>query len=248
MTFEDFLLKAVEMGLPAVDMTVYYLRSTDLEYLHALRSLAYKHALALSGVACAASMVQADTPKRTEVVNQIKKWVDVTDALGTSHLRVFGGKLPEGSTMQQGVDSIIESMKIACDYAGKKGISLGLENHSGITQSADICLEVMDNVNSPYAGINLDITNFIPTATQDAYAQIAACLPYASGNIHIRDVFYDHTPVDMGRVWQMFARAGYQGYVSAEYEQTFPESLPPETGVPKLVEEIKMLCKKYSTV
>jgi sugar phosphate isomerase/epimerase len=139
-------------------------------------------------------------------------------------------------------------MKAACDYSGKKGITLGLEDHQGVTQSADVCLEVMQKVNSPYAGINLDITNFVATPTQDAYAQIAACLPYAT-NTHIRNHFVDQTPVDMDRVWRLFAQAGYKGYMSAEYEPaTRQGGEPGTTGVPKLVAEIKTLCKKYSTV
>ena len=248
MTLEDFILKAVELEIISVDMTVYYLKSTEPEYLHGLRHLAYKHAVAFSGAACGASMVQDSASKRTDTLNQIKKWVDVTNELGASHLRIFAGKLPNGANMKDAIDWVVESMKAACEYSGKKGITLGLEDHEGVTQTSDVCVEIMQRVDSPYAGINLDITNFITTPTQDAYAQIAACLPYASGNIHIRDHFYDHNPVDMDRVWQMFAKAGYQGYVSAEYEASFPDSLPSSTGVPKLIETIKSLCKKYSSV
>ena len=192
-------------------------------------------------------MVQADASKRAESLKEIKKWVDVTDQLGTSHLRIFAGELPSGASLQQGIGWVVETMKAACDYSGQKGITLGLEDHAGVTQSADVCLEIMQRVNSPYAGINLDITNFIPTPTQDAYAQIAACIPYAT-NIHIRDHFYDRTPVDLDRVWQIFARAGHQGYVSAEYERSFPDSEPAASGVPKLVDEIRTLCRKYSSV
>jgi hypothetical protein len=52
----------------------------------------------------------------------------------------------------------------------------------------------------------------------------------------------------MDRVWQIFAQAGHQGYVSAEYEPNYPGSLPPDLGVPKLVDEIRALCGKYSSV
>ena len=55
MTLEDFILKAVELGLDAVDMTVYYLKSTDPAYLDSLRHLAYQNAVAFSGAACNAS-------------------------------------------------------------------------------------------------------------------------------------------------------------------------------------------------
>jgi sugar phosphate isomerase/epimerase len=247
MTMEDFLLKAVELKVVGVDMTVYYLKSTEPEYLNSLRHLAYKHCLAFSGAACGVSMVQADAAKRAESVNLIKKWVDVTDRLGASHLRIFAGELPQGASVKDAIDWVVESMKEACDYSGKKGITLGVEDHVGVTQNADLCVELMQRVNSPYAGINLDITNFIATPAQDAYAQISACIPYAT-HIHIRDHFYDHTPVDMDRVWKIFAQAGHQGFVSAEYEQQFPDSLPSATGVPILMEEIQALCKKYSSV
>jgi len=180
-------------------------------------------------------------------LQQIKKWIDVTDALGASHLRIFAGKLPTGSSVKDAIGWVVETMKAACDYSGEKGILMGLEDHDGVTQSADPCLEIMQRVNSPFAGINLDITNFIATPTQDAYAQIAACLPYAT-NTHIRDHFPDGSPVDMERVWKMFAHAGYQGYMSAEYEGESAGHLPAATGVPKLVSQIRELCSKYSTV
>lgn len=243
MTMEDFIHKAVELRVDGIDMTAYYLKSTDPEYLDGLRHLAYKNAMPLSGSACGVSMVQADPSKRAESLTEIKKWVDVTDRLGASHLRVFAGELPPGATLQQGVDWTVETMKAATDYSGKKGIMLGLEDHSGVTQRADVCLEIMHRVNSPYAGINLDVTNFIPTPTQDVYAQIEACIPYAT-NTHIRDRFeYNQSPVDLDRVWKLFAQAGFKGYMSAEYEG--PDS---ETGVPKLVARIRTLCQKYSTV
>ncbi|MDE3178241.1 MAG: sugar phosphate isomerase/epimerase, partial [Acidobacteriota bacterium] len=196
-----------------------------------------------SGVACGVSMVQADPGRRAQSLADIKKWVDITDQLGASHLRVFAGKLPEGHTVQQGIGWVVDTMKAASDYSGAKGIMVGVEDHSGITQNSDTCLEIMHRVNSPYAGINLDITHFIAGPSGDPYAQIEACIPYAT-NTHIRDVFDDQTPIDMDRVWRMFAEAGFKGYMSAEYEG----KEDPETGVPKLIGKIRRLCKKYSSV
>jgi sugar phosphate isomerase/epimerase len=247
MTLEDFIRTAVELRLDGVDMTAYYFKSTDPDYLHSLRHLAYKNAVSFSGFACRASMVQADAARREDTLQEIKKWVDVTEQLGASHLRIFAGKLPPGATLQEGIGWTVETMKAACDYSGNKGITLGVEDHVGVSQSADVCLEIMQRVNSPYAGINLDITNFIPTATQDAYAQIAACIPYAT-HTHIRDHFYDHTPVDLDRVWKLFTQAGYKGYMSAEYERSFSGDEVAATGVPKLVTKIQTLCRKYSSV
>jgi len=246
MTLEDFIRKAVELQLDTVDMTVYYLKSTDPGYLENLRHLAYQNAVAFSGAACGSSMVEADASKRADVLNQIKQWIDVTDRLGASHLRIFAGKLPPDVSLPQATGWVVDTMKAACDYSGSKGITLGLEDHFGVSQTADVCLEIMHRVDSPYAGINLDITHFIPTSTQDPYAQIAACLPYATVS-HIRDKFDDGTPIDMDRVWKMYADAGHKGAMSVEYEGD-PHGDPASIGVPKLLARVRELCRKYSTV
>jgi sugar phosphate isomerase/epimerase len=243
MTYPEFLDKVVEMGSVGADMTVYWLKSTDPEYLNDLRRLALRKGIPLSGAACGSSMVQGSASKRREVLEDIKKWVDVTDRLGASHLRIFGGPLPQGVAAKQGTDWVVEAMKLACDYSGKKGITLGIEDHEGVTQDADVCLEIMHRVDSPYAGITLDITNFVPTPSADAYAQIKACLPYAT-HCHVRDHFVDGTSVDLERVWRMFAEAGYKGFMSAEYEGKEDAM----TGVPKLMDKIKALCRRYSTI
>lgn len=243
MTYPEFFDKLVEMGSVGADMTVYWFKSTDPAYLDDLRHLAFKKGIPFSGAACGSSMVQASAARRQEVLAEIKKWVDVTDQLGAAHLRIFGGPLPSGATVKQGADWVVEIMKPACDYSGKKGITLGIEDHEGVTQNSDICLEIMHRVDSPYAGINLDITNFVATPSADPYAQIKACLPYATHS-HIRDHFEDGSPVDMDRVWRLFAEAGYKGFMSAEYEGKEDAM----TGVPKLMDKIKTLCRKYSTV
>jgi len=242
MTMEEMILKGVELGILGVDLTAYWLKSADPEYLVGLRHLGFENRVVFSGTAIGASMAQADAGKRAGVLDEIKKWVDATDRLGASHIRVFAGKLPPGATTEQGIQWTVEIMKAATDYSGKKGIALGIEDHAGLTQNADTLLEILRRVNSPYAGVNLDITHFIPTPAQDGYAQIEACIPHATMT-HIRDHFDDGTPIDLDRVWQLFAGHGYKGFMSLEYEGREDAM----TAVPKQVAQIKSLCAKYST-
>ncbi|HEV2399607.1 MAG TPA: sugar phosphate isomerase/epimerase family protein [Candidatus Sulfotelmatobacter sp.] len=243
MTMEDVIRKAVELGIDGVDMTAYWFKSTDPAYLASLRHLAFKQGVCFSGAAIGASTVQADAGKRAQVLEEIKKWVDLTESLGAPHLRVFAGKLPAGANVQQGIEWTVDTLKSACEHAGKKGITLGMEDHEGITQNADTCLEIVRRVDSPFFGINLDITNFVPTAKADAYAQIEASVPYAT-HAHVRDRFANGEAVDLDRVWRIFAQSNYKGFISAEYEG----EEDPSTGVPKLVDKIKVLCRKYSSV
>src|SRR5208282_388940 len=182
MTMEDFFLKAVELGIEGVDVTTYWLKSTDPAYLVSLRHLAFKHGLPFSGAAIGTNMCQSDPTKRAAEIEKIKKWVDATHVLGASHLRVFGGELPRGATDEQGVEWTAETLKQACDYAAPKGITLGIESHGGITSKATNILAILKRVDSPYAGCNLDISNW----EEDPYGQVEALVPYAT-HTHIRD-------------------------------------------------------------
>jgi sugar phosphate isomerase/epimerase len=239
MTMEDFILKGVEMGVHGVDITTYWLKSTEPDYLLSLRRLAYRNGMPFSGAAIGTNMCQPDAAKRAEELGKIKGWVDATDLLGASHLRVFGGELPKGASDEQGIQWVVETMKPACEYSATKGIILGIESHGGITSKATNIVEILRRVDSPYAGCNLDISNF----PENPYPQIEACIPYAT-HVHVRDFYGEHRePLDLDRVFQMFARGGYKGYMSAEYEG-HEDAM---TGVPKLLAKIKELCKKYST-
>jgi sugar phosphate isomerase/epimerase len=242
-TMENFIHKAVELEAHSVDITTYWLKSTEPEYLTSLRHLAFKNAIAFSGIAIRTEMCQAGGAIRGEEIRRIQQWVDASEVLGTSHVRVFGGDLPAGVSEKQGIEWVVETMKPACDYAAKRGITLGIENHGGITARASAALEILRRVDSPYAGINLDISNFEAKTDEEMYSDIQACVPYAT-HTHIRDVFgSSKRPIDLDRVWRLFAEGGYKGYVSAEYEA----EEDPMTGVPKLMEKIKTLCRKYSS-
>ncbi len=243
MTMEEFILKGVELGVNALDMTTYWLRSTDSDYLLSLRHLAFKNGLPFTGVACGPDLLQADKDLRRQNLEEVKTWVDRTDLLGASHLRVFAGLLPAGVTTAQGIEWTVESMKAACDYAAKKGITLGVETHAGVTQKADAALEIIHRVDSPYAGITLDITHFLGDSDEDMYKQIEACIPYAT-QTHIREIFDNGHPIDFDRVWQMFAKAGYKGYMSLEYQGREDVMV----AAPRIVERMKTLGRKYSSV
>jgi sugar phosphate isomerase/epimerase len=240
MTMEDFIRKGVELGVHGVDLTTYWLKSTEPAYLASLRHLAYRNGVSFSGAAIRTDMCQADPSKRAQELEMIKHWVDATDMLGASHLRVFGGYPPEGTTEEQAIARVAEMMKAACDYAGKKGITLGIESHGGITAKASTMVEILRRVDSPFAGITLDISHF----ADNPYAQLEAAIPYAT-QAHIKDRFSSNKePIDLERVFARFARASYKGYMSAEYEG----DEDPMTGVPKLIEQIRSLCRKFSSV
>jgi sugar phosphate isomerase/epimerase len=247
MTFESFFERAIELKADAVDVTGYYLKSAEPTYLNHLRNLALRNGLPFTGVACGATLLPPRKDRRAETIAELKKWIDITQQLAASHLRIFSGKHSSEMSQAQAVDTVVEIMKQAADYAAEKGVILGLENQKGITETADLCLEIMHRVSSPFAGITLDITHFVPTPTQDNYAQIAACASVAT-QTHIRSGKFDNgTSIDLDHIWRIFAESGYRGYMSVEYESQDRSEAQINNDVPKLMEECRRLCRTYST-
>ncbi len=249
MTMEDFILKCVEMGVGGAELTAYWLKSTDRDYLIGLRHLAFKNGVTIAGVGSGPDsrlhLLEPDKDKRRESQEEMKRWIDFTDTLGASHMRIFAGSLPDGVSPAQGMDWAVESMKVVCDYSATKGITLGVETHGGIALKGEPSIELISRVDSPYAGLSLDIQHLTgdPDTDEERYKQIDACARYTT-QTHITDHFDNNRPIDLDRIWQIFSKHGFRGYMSLEYNDSKGDVF---TGAPRLIERMKELSKKYSS-
>lgn len=237
LTYEDLVRNAIEWDYDGIDTTVYWFPSIGDEFLLPLRRLAYRTGIAIYSIA-----VRTECTRNTpEEVENIRKWVDVAVKLGAGHVRVFGGAVPKGLTEDQAAANVVECLKPAADYAARKGVVLGLENHGGITLTAARILEIVRKVDSPSVGINLDTGNFLT----DAFRQMEMCLPYAV-NVQVKAEMTGDDgkkiPQDWDRVVKMIAGSGYKGYLALEYEAEAPAL----TAVPPLLKRLRELTRKYS--
>ncbi|MDA1316038.1 MAG: sugar phosphate isomerase/epimerase [Acidobacteria bacterium] len=242
MSYADLVDVAVEHDIDGLDVTVYWLPKTGLdEFLLSLRRKAYLAAVEIPAIAIRSNLCKSDEREQQVEVAWLSYWVDVANKLGASHIRVFGGTVPKGATDDQAAGWVVEILKRAAEYAGKKGVILGLENHGGITLRAERVVAMVKAVDNPWVGINLDTGNF----SRDPYSEIEMCLPYAVMSQLKTGVHYDdgrEEPSDWERVIKMYATAGYKGYVSLEYEAAEPV----ETAMPKYLGRLRELSRKYS--
>jgi L-ribulose-5-phosphate 3-epimerase len=233
MTYADIIRMAADTGADGVDLTSYWLPDTNDETLFSLRKLAYKSAIAIYSVGIRARMAQPTAELQAAEVDSVRKWLEVAQRIGASHIRIFGGAIPKGASEQQAVDWAVDTLKRCAAEAAKKGITLGLEDDGGITTTAERTVEIVTKAASPWAGINLDVGNFVT----DAYRQIELCAPYAT-NVHFKShVQIDHQsqPADWPRILGILGRSGYRGYLAIEYESTEE----PRIVVPKLVSGLR---------
>jgi L-ribulose-5-phosphate 3-epimerase len=243
MTYEDLIRIAVETGTDGVDMTVYWLPSTADDYLLTLRRFAYKNRVEIYSIGTRVQLAQPTAELREKQLEELRKWLDVAQKVGATHVRVFGGAKPAGATLDQAVGFAAETLKRGAEYAGARGLILGVEDDGGITDYAKETIEIVKRADSPWAGMNLDIGNFRPPAVYD---QIEMSIPYAVST-HVKttvalDDGKTRAPFDLDRVFKMFAAHGFRGYMGLEYEA--PED--PATAVPGHLRRLKELAVKYS--
>jgi sugar phosphate isomerase/epimerase len=121
-----------------------------------------------------------------------------------------------------------------------------VETHGGIALKGEPSIELIRRVDSPYAGLALDIQHLTgdPDSDEERYKQIEACVPYTT-QTHITDRFDNRRPIDLERVWQIFSKQGFRGYMSFEYNDSAGDVL---AGAPRMIEQMKKLSKKYSSV
>ena len=124
MTYEDVIHKASDWGLDGVDMTVYWFPDTSDTYLAGLRRTAQRAGVQLYNAGARVQLSQPTKELQDAQVETIKKWVDVADRLGTSHMRVFGGSVPKGASNDQAIAWAVEVMKRGAEYAGTAELRL----------------------------------------------------------------------------------------------------------------------------
>ena len=235
MTLKDFLDKAVEMKLDGVELTSYYFPSTDDAYLYNVKRKAYLRGLDISGTAVGNTFCVPEEDKRAEQIALVKTWVDCSVKLGAPCVRVFAGRVPEGYTEQDAFGWTAEALKECAAYAASKGILIALENHGGITATADGTLALVKAADSEWLGINLDLGNY----AGDPYTEIEQTAPYAI-TCHAKTEVPGpggKVVADFERIVDILARVGYKGYLSIEYEA----EEDPMTAVPKFAAQLRSL-------
>lgn len=234
-SYEDLVRKAVEWNIDGLDLTVYWFPSKNDDFLMPLKRLAYRNGIEIYSISIRTNFCQPSPDLQEKELVELKSWIDVAAKLGAGHIRVFGGTVPKGRTEDEAAGWVASILQRGCDYAGSKGIILGLENHGGITSKAERIVEIVKKVDSPWVGVNLDTGNF----ESDAYNQLAICLPY-SVNVQVKEnikVTKTQEKSDWARIVGMLNKAGYKGYLALEYE----EKEAPEVAVPRLLAKLKQV-------
>ncbi len=234
----DFIDYCAEHGCAGTELTAYYFpKEANTDYFIRIKRHAFLRGIAISGTSVGNNFALPKGEQLDKQIADVKRWIDYAAVMGAPHIRVFAGSA-RGISDAEARKMCSGALEECCDYAGTKGIFLGLENHGGIVAEPEGLLEIVRAVKSPWIGINLDTGNF---HTEDPYTDLGKIAPYAV-NVQLkveikRKGQKENEPADLPRVVKILRDANYQGFVALEYEAK-PD---PWEAVPPVLKQMKQL-------
>lgn len=218
LTLEGFVDQAATWPLDAVELTAYYFPETTPVYLARIKARCTRLGLDVSGTAVGNNFCKRDADAMKTEIDGVKRWIEHTSRLGGKTMRIFAGSVEKGDEEPAARRRAIAAIEECCEHAGQYGVLLALENHGGITATADQLLEIVRTVKSEWFGVNLDSGNF---RTADPYEDLAKIAPYSvvcqlKTEIHRQGKGLEEA--DLKRLVDMLRKIHYRGYVVLEYE------------------------------
>ena len=221
-----FLDYCVAQNLDAAELTSYFFQTDAPDgYFLDLKQHAFLRGITISGTAIGNNFTVGAGPKLEKEIEDALQWIDRASLLGAPHIRFFAGTGNELAKEPQRLDEACEAIHRCAQRAAEKGVFLGIENHGNLT--SDQMLQIMQRVESPWVGINLDTGNFL---SDDPYGDLEKCVPFAVNvqvKVNMKNPDGKLYPADMQRIADILKRASYQGFVILEFEEESPyESIP----------------------
>lgn len=238
MTLEQFIDYCADLDLDGTELTAYYFpKEVTTEYLIGIKERTFRLGLDISGTAIGNDFCLPEGAKRADHLKMCRDWIDYAAIMGAPVIRIFAGQVPAGDSEEAAIERCVAGINESLEYAADKGVFLALENHGGITSTADQMLKIIGRVKpSPWFGVNFDGGNF---RTADPYAEMARIAPYAI-NAQLKVSVAPNgksEEADLGRVVKILKDANYRGYIVLEYE----EKAEPKEAIPGIIRKLRDL-------
>ena len=237
--------KANEYRLDGIDIHFAHFASTDRDYLEEVRMATLKAGLHICYIGVSNNFGMEGDEQQAQIEN-MKKWIDVADAMGIQMVRSFGGWVPEGQTEETIWPRIVSATKEVAEYGASEGVVVGLHNHNHgcAPATGEQVLNILDEVNNPYYSHILDTGQYrgspgaslgergVEGMEHNFYGSIEASAPRA---VHVRAKIYriasgSEAWLDYDRIMKIIKSVGFNGWMSVVFEGQ--DELDEPTAVP----------------
>lgn len=234
MTMDDFLAFAKELDVDGVSLESCFFPSMDPGWFADLKGKLDDYGF--DRVYAWGHPDGLEAGKNRAALDDMIKQIDNAVMIGAPVMRVVGSSLMFRLEPHRPQLEILASwFKQAVEVAADKGVKLAVENH--IDYTADECLWLIEEVNSPYFGLNFDTGNFL-RLLDDPIKGMQKLAKYVFAT-HIKDLnvrkgiaadewyFFSSVPVGDGLVdnqalAQLLKDANYQGFLAVETDHLHP--------------------------
>lgn len=243
----DFAKDAKALGFDAVEYVTQLYEDQVKELgiqvvVDSLKTMATQHEVScvLIMVDHEGDLADPDETKRNEAVENHKKWVDATVALGGHAIRVntFGTNDPE-----EWLPAVTDGLTKLSEYAATKNINVLVENHGWLSSDAGLVMKAITMVDMDNCGTLPDFGNWcVKRADEERWGdcveeypdiydgtkQLMGAAKAVSAKAYDFNEAGGQDKIDYVRMLQIVKDAGYTGYIGIEYEG---DNLPEEEGI-----------------
>ena len=243
---------AHEMGLDGVELLHIQMLSEANEYLHQLKRIAFSLGLDIYCLSVHQDFVWPDAEEREKNVAHTLHCIDLAHELGAPCIRLSSGSwkttrsfeelmtlrgieppIP-GYTDEDAFGWVIDCIERCLPHAEERGVLLALENHWGLTRTADGVNRIVEAIDSDWLKVTMDCGNFL----DDPYESMEKVAPHTA-LVHAKTYFgggeWYSLDLDYTRIAKILRAVDYTGYISLEYEGKEKA----RTGVMKSVELLR---------
>jgi sugar phosphate isomerase/epimerase len=254
MTVEQYIKRCAELGCGGLSIETCFVPRFDQEYLSEIKGLLDEYKL--DRVWAWGHPDGLERGKNKKAYDEMIAQIENAKAIGAKVMRTVGSSLmfrfePHGPQIERLSKMYSDAVKIAKKY----DIKLATENHIDFT--ADEMLQLLNNVNSPYLGINFDTGNFL-RLLDDPIEGMRKLAKHVLAT-HIKDLkpqkgvsprewyFFSCTPVGEGLVDNQalvnsLKQVDYQGVLAVEIDFLHPDyNNDEDAAVAKSVAYLKTL-------
>jgi sugar phosphate isomerase/epimerase len=168
MTVFEWIELAATLGVDGLEFYWGFLQD-DEAFLKKVKAALERHNLAMPMLCCSPDFTQLDPLLLQKEIEREKRMIEITAFFGGQFCRVLSGQRRPELTREDGVAQVVRVLRGLLPFAEKHGVVLTMENHykdnywqyPEFAQKMDVFAEIVDQIDSPWFGVNYDPSNTI---------------------------------------------------------------------------------------
>src|SRR5262245_1562041 len=220
------------LDLDGLDIHVGQLKSqVDRAYLKEVRRGCLNRGLPIASI-CVTTEFGRSAEAIPKEVEKAKIAIEAGMFLGAPILRTFVGSAPSPAKQEEAFRRGVEALRKTAEIGAELGMTVSLQNHSGLTSTGADMLRFHREVNHPNFTLLLDTGHFagrdgpngpkIPGTTYDDYyrsiEQVAPLTQFVRAKVYDLDDNGREKWIDYDRVFNILRKVHFNGFISMIYE------------------------------